>query len=148
MTNLSVSSSNSIRVHLTGTFSIESETQPIHLPTRKIESLFAYLILYPGKHTREKLADLFWGDSSDSAARGSLRKALTHLRKNINTEVVLADRESIQLNSSLPLWVDIIDFGEQAQKFLNNPISQSIYIIEELYQGDLLVDFYDEWILP
>jgi len=42
-------------------------------------ALLAYLTLEPGAHTREELAALLWGESSDAAARASLRQALKRL---------------------------------------------------------------------
>jgi non-specific serine/threonine protein kinase len=145
---MSPSSTNQYRVYLFGTFHIDVKAQPIRLPTRKTESLLAYLILYPGAHSREKLAALFWGDSSNAAARGSLRKALTLLRKNINGNIVVSNRESVQLNPSSPVWVDVIEFQQQARKFLIDPASHSNPNMWDLYQDDLLCDVYDDWVIP
>jgi DNA-binding SARP family transcriptional activator len=142
-----VPSSNQLCVYLLGVFRIEFEAESIRLPTRKVEALLAYLILHPGPHAREKLATLFWGDSSDTAARGSLRKALTLLRKHISEDLIIADREIIQLNPSFPLWVDTNAFEVQARRLLSlsSPNSEQFNILQ--YQGDLLQDFYDDWIL-
>src|SRR5439155_1455229 len=43
-------------------------------------ALLAYLTLEPGARTREELAAMLWGESSDAAARASLRQALKRLR--------------------------------------------------------------------
>ncbi len=48
-------------------------TELIRLPTRKVESLLAYIVLYPHEHARGKLAALFWGYVTDTQARQSLR---------------------------------------------------------------------------
>ena len=141
-------STDQILVYLLGTFHIENKTQSIHLPTRKIEDLLAYLILHPGQHTREKLATLFWGDSPDTAARGSLRKALALLRKHIDSKLIRADRENIQLNSSFSLWVDIHHIENLAHELLHDP-SPAIHRFNEIiYPGNLLSNLYDDWILP
>ena len=50
-----------LRLYLLGRFRLERDTQPIRFPTRKIESLLAYLVLHPGPHSREKLAAILWG---------------------------------------------------------------------------------------
>ena len=71
---------------LLGTFRIERDAHPIALPTRKVESLLAYLALFPEPHPREKLAALLWGDSTDEQARHSLRSALTTLPKPLRTD--------------------------------------------------------------
>ncbi len=52
----------SLRLYLLDAFRVRSETCPIALSTRKVESLLAHLALFPEKHLREKLATLLWGD--------------------------------------------------------------------------------------
>src|SRR5574341_362822 len=71
---------HSIRLYLLGSFRLERSGYLLSLPTRKAEALLAYLVLYPGVHAREKVAALFWGDSSDEHSRRSLRTALSVLR--------------------------------------------------------------------
>ena len=121
-----------LRVHLLGALRLERDSHTIHFPTRKVESLFAYLALHPEPHPREKLAALLWGNSTDEQARHSLRTALAAIRKELGEDALLADREAVQLNPEFPLRVD-------AREFQFAP---------DLYQGDLLTDFYDDWILP
>ena len=45
-------------------------------PTRKALALFVYLVVEGGRHSREKLATLFWPDSDQSHARAMLRYTL------------------------------------------------------------------------
>jgi DNA-binding SARP family transcriptional activator len=141
-------STNQTHVYLLGAFRVELKTQSIRLPTRKIEALLAYLILHPGIHAREKLASLFWGDSSDTAARGSLRKALTLLRKHVGNDLIIADRETVQVNPSFPVWADVNAFETQAQELLTRSSPELSQFETLCYQGDLLSGFYDDWILP
>ena len=139
-------SSHPYQVTLLGGFQIMKDGESIRLPTRKTCSLFAFLILHPEPHSREKLAALLWGDSPDEKARGSLRKALNFLRVHLEPEIILADREVIQLNPEVPLWVDAIAFEHGAQLYLSNPSSVLDGFNLDWYQGDLLVDFYDDWV--
>ena len=148
------------RLRLLGTLRVEREsleagrrvTQDQHLPTRKVESLLAYLAFYPAAHSRAKLAALLWGDSPDEQARGSLRKALTLLRDHLGDDLLLADRETVQLNPAFPLWVDACAFQAQADAFL--AATEILMLpapdrwIWSLYRGELLADFYDDWIIP
>jgi DNA-binding SARP family transcriptional activator len=146
-----------LRLYLLGPFCVESEKGPIRLPTRKVESLLAYLALHPESNAREKLAALFWGDSPDTQARGSLRKALTLLREHLSKDIVIADRESIRLNPDTALRVDALEFekiahsespGESLLSEIENLQSQRDFQSAiALYRGDLLPDFYDDWIL-
>ena len=138
----------SFRLYLLGSFRIERDSHPIHLPRRKVESLLAYLVLYPQVHSREKLAALFWGDFSDAQARKSLRTALPILRKELGDDLLLSDRESVQLNPAFPLWVDAREFEKQATAFLSSVSPDPSQLNVDRYQGELLVDFYDDWVLP
>lgn len=150
--NGSVSSPPKVHLSILGSFQLTRGDQPLRLSTRKIESLFAYLVLHPEAHAREKLAALFWGDSRDQQARLSLRYALAMVRKTLGGEALVSDHESVQLNPSLPIWVDAREFtlpAGAAQVSLSTPDAiQKLNSQIELYRGDLLTDFYDDWILP
>src|SRR6187549_2621507 len=101
---MSTTKSDSFRLYLLGTFRLEQNGEPVPLHTRKDASLLAYLALHPQEHAREKLAALFWGDSSDRDARRSLRVALTKLRAKLGADALLGDYASLQLNPDLDLW--------------------------------------------
>ena len=103
-------------VYLFGSFRLARDSQFLQLPRRKVESFFAYLVLHPEAHSREKLAALLWGDFSDPQARHSLRTALFLLRQHLGA-VVLADRDTVQLDPDYPLWVDVWNF----QRVKRNP---------------------------
>jgi predicted ATPase/DNA-binding SARP family transcriptional activator len=132
-------SSHSFRLYLLGPFRLENERGNVRLPTHKAESLLAYLVLHPEEHTREKLASLFWGDSTDKQARDSLRTALKTLRQLFGEGLLLAGRETVQIDPDYPLWVDVREFEKELTDAAQSAVS--------LYRGDLLADFYDEWIL-
>ncbi len=102
-----------IRLRLLGAFHLEKQSAPVHLSTRKVEALLAFLALHPEPQAREKLAALFWGDSLDEQARRSLRTALANLRKELG-DILLADRETVQLAPEAPLWVDACQFEQAA----------------------------------
>ncbi len=127
-----------LRLSLLGTFRLEHEGERVRLPTRKIESLLAYLALHPEPHAREKLAALFWGDFSDKAARASLRHALALLRKPLGSELFLTDHATVQIDPTVFLWVDAREFEQTAREVPESAI--------RLYQADLLSDFYDDWL--
>src|SRR5689334_18069952 len=95
-----------VRLYLLGRFCLERGGAPIVLPRRKLQLLLAYLALRPQLHAREQLAARFWGDHSDTSARSSLRNALPILRKRLGPDLLLIDRETVQLNPAFPLWVD------------------------------------------
>lgn len=110
-----------------------------------MESLFAYLALHPQAHRREKLAGLFWGDPPDEQARLSLRVGLSDLRKKLGDPIILADREQVQINAQVPLWIDV----QQVFDFVLPVADADVGNLKAKlthYGGDLLADYYDEWI--
>lgn len=139
--------SPSFDLRLLGAFRLERDAQIIHLPTRKFEALLAYLALFPESHPREKLAAIFWGDTPDEQARASLRNALAVLRKYIADDIVQADRETVQINPAFPLWVDARTIFDLQLPIADLEIEHLKSKIEN-YAGDLLPDWYDDWILP
>lgn len=144
MSRASISNhANVLRVYLLGGFRVERGKETIRFATRKVESLFAYLILHPEPHVREKLAALLWGDSTDEQARHSLRTALAAIRKELGDDTLIADRESVKINSGFEIWVDAIQLSTlNSQSSIGNQRSATA-----LYSGDLLANFYDDWII-
>ncbi len=55
-------------------------------------ALLAFLAMEPGPHEREELATLLWSDSTDHAARTSLRQALSKLKKALGALLVVEHR--------------------------------------------------------
>ncbi len=141
-----------LRLFLFGGFRLESDGLELFLATRKIQALLAYLVLQPQAHTREKLAARFWGDVTDEQARNSLRNALPHVRRVLGANALLVDRATVQLNPDTELWVDVREFerasfsGAASEKpALSEPKELQSRIA--LYRGDLLADWYDDWVL-
>jgi DNA-binding SARP family transcriptional activator len=66
----------------------------------KALALLTYLVLEPGPHTREKLAGLLWGESTDDEARASLRQALKHLRSLFGDDL-RCDRSVVELTAAI-----------------------------------------------
>ncbi len=132
-----------LHLYLLGSFRIERGARPIHLSTRKVESLLAFLALHPEEHPREKLAALFWGDSTDEQARGSLRTALNLLRAELDERLLRASRETVQFNPDFALVTDAREFEKIGDSAISN-----LQSLLSLYHGDLLPDFYDDWVLP
>lgn len=134
-----------LALYLLGEFRLERDGIRIQLPRRKVESLLAYLVLHPQVHAREKLAALLWGETGDAQARASLRNALPILRKELGDKVLLTDRDTVQLNPEFSLQTDAVEFLQAAP----TPDLQPAEIENALalYRGDLLPDYYDDWII-
>jgi predicted ATPase/DNA-binding SARP family transcriptional activator len=136
------------QLRLLGEFRLTHGEAPVHLPTRKAASLLAFLVLHPGRHSREHLATLFWGDFPDVEARRSLRTALSALRTTLGDEAFIASREAVQLNPAFPLWVDAVAFQHEAGDFCVAPDAEPAASFLDLYGGELLAGFDHEWIIP
>jgi len=100
-----------LRLRLFGRFRAEDALgNEIAIKSRKARALLAYLALPPGKpRSREQLATLLWSDRGDEQARGSLRQALSGLRRDlgdglaealrIGDDVVSLDPERVLVES-------------------------------------------------
>ena len=137
-----------LRLNLFGRFQLTRGQQPVALPTRKSESLFAFLALHPGHHSRGRLAEMFWPDAEPAAARASLRSALSSLRQKLDAEVFEIDREFVGIREGFPLQVDVAEFERHsADSGAQDPVTAATRALE-LYQGELLADHTDEWAVP
>lgn len=136
-----------VRVYLFGHLRVDRGEEMVLLPTRQAKLLLAYLVLHPSSHTREKLAALFWPDVPDASARASLRNTLSILRRQLDPALLLANRETVSLDATFPLWVDALTFQSEASRYLQAPSPDADHGYLQLYKGDLLADFYDDWVL-
>lgn len=146
------------RIELLGGLRMVRPEQTIsRFQTYKNGALLAYLAYYHNQPvSREQLIHLFWQNSEMEAARNSLRVALNSLRKQLEPPeispgtVLVANRMHIQLNS-LAIETDVDDFLRAVTKAQNtSDASESIefYLKAiELYQGELLPGWYEDWIV-
>lgn len=150
-----------MHVCLFGKFHIQLGEQIVVSPSaRKVQELFCYLLLHRDHpHPRETLADLLWGSSPTAHSKKYLRQALWQLQAALNSQTEPVDRrwllvepEWVQINAEADLWLDVAVF-EQAfdhahglpGRELDGPIAQSLQSAAELYQGDLLEGWYQDW---
>jgi DNA-binding SARP family transcriptional activator len=92
------------------TVSLTAEGAGVPQLSAKALGLLTYLVLEPHAHTREELAGLLWGESSDDEARASLRQAIKHLRDELG-EVLRCDRSTIELTATIQC--EVRDFRER-----------------------------------
>jgi predicted ATPase/DNA-binding SARP family transcriptional activator len=136
-----------LEVRLIGKFEINCNDKPVTISSRAAQSLIAYLILTAGtSHRREKLAGMFWPDSTEEKARTYLRHELWRLRKSLSTkskvDYLIADDMSVSFNAFAEYWLDVIALTNVREgasiKELINALS--------IFHGELLPGFYDDWI--
>lgn len=82
--------------------------------TDKARALLVYLAVEGKPQRRSHLAGLLWSDQSEEQALHNLRQTLSTLRKglkeNAAAPLILADRDAVQINPQVELWVDAACF--------------------------------------
>jgi DNA-binding SARP family transcriptional activator/TolB-like protein len=119
-----------VSVSVLGTVSVAVFGRDIRIKNRKSRAVLAYVVLNEVlRETRERLVGLFWSESDEEKARGSLRQTLRELRalfdeagyRGFHTDklAVELDRDSIEVD----LWAVIrnADAGRVHPLLLDRP---------------------------
>lgn len=132
------------------------------LDSGKSQELFSYLLLHPDRaHSREALAAMLWGDASTAQSRKYLRQALWQLQTALEpvgdptgSPAVLVEPEWIHINSDADIQLDVAEFEKAFSlvqgtpgKELDPEMVQTLHHALQLYQGDLLEGWYQDWCL-
>ena len=145
------------RICLFGRLQIQKEQQTLtHFSMRRIGALLACLVMRaPNPVPREELLALLWPDEASEIARNRLRVLLSSLRRNLEpsdaapASVLATERNGMRLVSSA-FTSDYHDFLDAVRAARTADETEAILLLEKaiaLYQNELLVGFYDEWIL-
>lgn len=131
-----------LQFFLFGELQILLENRPISLPPRRTHPLLAALLLKPNLQSRQRLAMQLFPDLPEAVGRKRLSNLIWILRKqlpSVNLEVssrhvgILSDSRIVDVEQFLHLTQE-----KSADSALN---------ALDLYKGDLLPDFYDEWLV-
>lgn len=130
------------------------------LGTQKAQELFCYLLInrnYP--HNREFLASLLWENISTAQSKQYFRKTLWQLQSILDkhtssSDLLLVEADWIQVNSKSNFWLDLVAFegvftsikNIRATELTPDQVASMEQVIE-LYRGDLLQGWYQEWCL-
>lgn len=150
-----------LRVFLFGGLRVYCGDEPLPpFPTQKTRSLFAYLVTYRQQpHTRVRLARTFWPDKPSDRARRNLNTTLWRLRRTLPPGYLRTEGERISFDSSGDYWVDVAAYEEALQRAglfqdgaaaLVGPYQNRLEYLQraaELYRGDFLAGFYEDWSL-
>ena len=139
------------RILLFGGFRVENETTgPVQLTGKRGPAIIAYLARSPGMETtRERLADLLWGDSDSEHSRNSLRQTLSVLRRDLSrskVDLIHSRRELIGLGPDA-VRVDVEEFeaGLAARSAPDLEMALAHYtgpFLDGFYLGS---DAFDDW---
>jgi TolB-like protein len=130
---------------------VSGSGEPLTLRTRKDKLLLAYLALSAGRaQTRDRLADLLWGDRAETQARDSLKQSLAGLRqvfREVGLDPFESDRESVTFQPA-GLEIDAVEFARLATE------ATASEKLVALYRGDLLEGIegksnaFEDWLRP
>jgi DNA-binding SARP family transcriptional activator len=152
-----------LQVSLFGRLSIRSDEQVFERAenTKPLE-LLCYLLVYRDRpHPREKIASLLWDNTSTERSKKNLRQTLWQLQSTLtpfcqtcDTPLLLVEPEWLQLNEQARLALDVREF-ERAYALTHDTNGQQllplqVQLIEnalELYRGNLLDGWYQDWCL-
>ncbi|MFN8467674.1 MAG: AAA family ATPase [Caldilineaceae bacterium] len=144
-----------LQINLLGGLRVICDGEPVTgLHAARLQALLAYLVLH--RHTlldRQRIAFLFWPETTDAQAQTNLRQLLHTLRRRLPH----ADRcldygaKVLRWQSDAPVAVDVEHFTAALAR--TRPGSEDgrraeLSAAVELYTGDLLPGCYDDWILP
>ena len=134
-----------LKISLLGGLRLSWGEQPWPVPSSpRLTSLLAFLLLHRHQSiSRDELAERLWPDRPAVEARANLRRHLHLLRQALPPgEWILTNRETVQWNPAADLWLDVEAFTRSAQA------GGECEPCLELYQGDLLPELYDDWLIP
>ena len=130
--------------------------------SREIQALLAYLLLHRHRTpSREVLVGVFWAECSPDKARRALNTALWRLKKVVEpsgipggTYLISAHPGEVGFNRQSHYWLDAEVFEQEANSLfayssqeVNDAKVHNLERVLELYGGELLEGFYDEWAL-
>ncbi|HLL80946.1 MAG TPA: BTAD domain-containing putative transcriptional regulator [Ktedonobacteraceae bacterium] len=117
----------------------------------RLQSLLAYLVLHRDvPQQRQRLAFLFWPDTTEAQARNNLRQLLYQLRLAFPA----TGMQTLYWHSIVSFHLDVAEFEQaiaqaedSAQGNDRQALSTALEQADHLYRGELLPACYDEWIL-
>ena len=153
-----------MQAQLFGLFSIaNSSGRPIRFPTEKAKGLFAYVVMHGQDEVlRSRLASLLWEESSESAAKASLRTELQRLKRALGEgSPLIITRQTVAVNGD-SAEIDVYQYNKAWQQcqqveisnWVNDPDTiERLKQLISLYQGDFLQGIevkdssgFDQWL--
>lgn len=138
------------RYKLLGGLTIEEDGLPSEImKSDRASAVLAYLIVTGTTQSREKIADLIWEADSTGKALKHLRQLLSLTLRGKVAELEI-ERKRLTFTAGPETVIDLY----QLEEALASEDAQQIAAGLQLYQGDLLADFYlreaprfNEWLL-
>ena len=148
-----------LRVYLFGGFLLErGGTVLPPIASRVGRSLFAYLVMHRSRPLqRDLLAGFFWPELPEGRARRRLSHTLWQIQDVVSEGAVshlVATGDTLAFDTTVPYWLDVEEFdrifdslGLSDSDGLLGHTSDiaTIQACLELYRGDFLAGFFDDW---
>src|SRR5262245_51680175 len=151
-----------LEVRLLGGFEVRAGGAPVAMTSLRAQSLLAYLALRPGvPQRREQVAFLLWPDSAEQQARTNLRHVLHTLRAALPSSGHYL-QVSAQTLSLRDVTADVTAFDMAVNQAdveaatdarmvtgtrTDADAVRMLRLAADLYAGDLLDGWYDDWLL-
>ena len=145
----------SASMRLMGVFALKFADEPVNIASSRIQAFLAYLALHrDNPQSRQHLAFLLWPDSNESQAFTNLRTLLHRTNKVLSAKhpSIIADSNTVMWHPDIQLEIDVHQFLseiDRANTLIQIDDQRAIDALQNavnLYQGDFLVDCYDDWI--
>jgi DNA-binding SARP family transcriptional activator/tetratricopeptide (TPR) repeat protein len=142
-----------LQLNLFGGFELIYGEKPVDLAySTRLQTLIAYISLHRSSPViRQRLAFLFWPDTSESQARTNLRNLIHQLRQALPfiSTYITFDKNILEWRSDTAFQLDIDAFREclavaPGQTLSKEALAEAV----QLYKADLFPTCYDDWILP
>ena len=131
------------KITLFGGMKITRNGEPIAPPPYRTFGFLAYLLLRDKLPIRrERLGGLLYGDLPGSKIRGRISDYIWQIKKHLPGFPLITTTDTISLDRQ-PIWVDVKEFQKETNT-PGDPLGESFI---ELYQGELLPELYDGWLL-
>ncbi|HEX6235127.1 MAG TPA: AAA family ATPase, partial [Jiangellaceae bacterium] len=144
-------------VVLLGEFRVRSDGLLLtDLRSPRSQALLGYLAVHQGTpQPRQRLASLFWPESTEAQARTNLRRELHQIRRSLpDPDAILGvDQTSMWWRDDAPVRIDVITFeaaADQANAALREGDDTTFIdrasAAVAAYGGDFLPAIYDDWV--
>jgi DNA-binding SARP family transcriptional activator len=115
---------------------------PLPPPPNRCVPLLGYLLLNPTNTQRDEIIGTLFPELDEDRARSRLNDYLWALRRSLPDLPLESSKHEVSISQS-ERWVDVEEFKQLAGLSDISNLEKAI----DLYRGDLLPGFYDDWIL-
>jgi DNA-binding SARP family transcriptional activator len=135
--------SGRLRLTLLRAFELVCDERAIPLPM-SAQRVVAFVALHRHPLQRPYVAGSLWLDTPEERAQANLRSALWRLQRS-DRRLVEANGSRLRLGADVE--VDLREAEASARRALEDGFSETLELELSVLDGDLLPDWYDEWVL-